>query len=173
MSKQSKKSSSPTTMHTDRRTSQRQPKRRKVQRHRNRLLWFAVGGALVAVVALIGLSVFYSTRSSLPNGSAISSREFKQAIDAQANITIVDVRSVEEYKAGHIKNSISLPLDTLASKAAEVLPDKSQTLYVYCRAGIRSAQAVSFLLQQGYTNVHSLKGGIIAWQNAGYPVVNS
>ena len=178
MSKQSKKSSSSTTQHTDQphapHASQRQPKKRKRQsRWKNSRPWFAVGGALVVVVAVIGLLVFFSTRSSLPDGSAISPQEFKQAIDAQANITIVDVRSVEEYNSGHIKNSILLPLDTLASKAAEALHDKSQPLYVYCRTGHRSAQAVSFLQQQGYTNVHSLSGGITAWQNSGYPVVNS
>jgi rhodanese-related sulfurtransferase len=132
-----------------------------------------VGGALVALIAVIGLLVFHTTKSNLPNGSTISSQELKQAIDSQAKVTIVDVRTMEEYNAGHIKNSMLLPLDTLASKVAEALPDKSQTLYIYCRTGIRSAQAVSFLLQMGYTNVHSLKGGITAWQNSGYPVVNS
>ncbi len=157
MSKQSKKSSSPTTQHTDQphapHSSQRQPKKRKRQsRWRNSRPWFAVGGALVVVAVAIGLLVFYSTRSSLPDGSAISPQAFKQAIDSQANITIVDVRTEEEYKAGHIKNSVLLPLDILPSKYAETLPNKSQPLYVYCRTGIRSAQAVSFLLQLGYTN---------------------
>jgi rhodanese-related sulfurtransferase len=178
MSKQSKESSSPTTQHTDQphvqHASRHQPKKRKLQRRwRNNRVWFAVGGGLVAIVAIVGLLVFFSPRSSLPNGSAISPQELKQAVDAQANMTIVDVRSMEEYKADHIKNSILLPLDALASKAAEALPDKNQTLYVYCRTGLRSAQAVSILQQQGYVHVHSLNGGITAWQNSGYPVVNS
>jgi rhodanese-related sulfurtransferase len=178
MSKPSKKSSSPTTMHTDQRASQHRLKRRKVQRLRNRLLWLAVGGVLVVIIVAIGLLVFspHTTQNgqpNLPNGSTISPQSLKQAIDAKGKITIVDVRTLQEYQTGHIKDSILLPLDTLASKASEVLFDKSQTLYVYCRTGHRSAQAVSFLLQLGYTNVHSLSGGITAWQNSGYPVVNS
>lgn len=129
MSKQSKKSSSSTTQHTDQHhaphASQRQPKRRIQRRGRSSRLWFVVGGgALVVLIAVIALLVFHPTKPNLPNGSTISPQALKQAIDSQAKMTIVDVRTVEEYNAGHINNSVLLPLDTLASKAAEGLPDK-------------------------------------------------
>jgi len=124
------------------------------------------------VVGLIVVFISISTaKHTLQSGALISPQEVKHAIDAQEKITIVDVRTPEEYKQGHVKNSILLPLDTIGTKAPEALPDKNQTVYVYCQTGHRSAQAVSALQQMGYTHVYSMEGGLTAWQNAGYPIV--
>lgn len=81
-------------------------------------------------------------------------------------VTVLDVRRPEEFSQGHIQGAILMPLDTLASTFTK-LP-KTGKLVVYCRSGHRSAQAVQFLLQQGYSNAVSLKGGFTAWTAANY-----
>ncbi|MGA7710827.1 MAG: rhodanese-like domain-containing protein [Rhizomicrobium sp.] len=81
-------------------------------------------------------------------------------------VTLLDVRQPEEFSQGHIQGAILMPLDTLAS-AYTKLP-KTGKLVVYCRSGHRSAQAVQFLLQNGYGNAVSLNGGFTAWTAANY-----
>ena len=85
---------------------------------------------------------------------------------AGARLTIVDVRQPEEFNQGHIQGARLMPLADLSSTYT-TLP-KSGKLVVYCRSGHRSAQAVQFLLQNGYTNAVSLHGGYTAWTAAKY-----
>ena len=68
---------------------------------------------------------------------------------------LLDVRTLEEYRDGHIDGSINIPLDRISS-VENTVKDKSTPLYVYCLSGGRSGQAVSYLKQIGYTNAKSI-----------------
>lgn len=92
----------------------------------------------------------------------ITAEAAKELIDSDDTLAIIDVRTQEEFDTGHIPNAILLPLDTLADKASEVLPDKEQRLLIYCRSGNRSATAAKQLIEMGYTEVYDF-GGIIDW----------
>jgi rhodanese-related sulfurtransferase len=83
--------------------------------------------------------------------------EYRQAADA----VLLDVRTPQEYREGHIPGSQNVPLQQL-DKVEEVTENKDTVLYVYCRSGARSRQAVSLLQAMGYTNVHNI-GGIAAY----------
>ena len=83
--------------------------------------------------------------------------EYRQAADA----VLLDVRTPQEYREGHIPGSQNMPLQQL-DKVEEVTENKDTVLYVYCRSGARSRQAVSLLKHMGYTNVHNI-GGIAAY----------
>ena len=74
---------------------------------------------------------------------------------------LLDVRTPEEYRSGHIPGSKNVPLQTI-DKAASVAENKDTALYVYCQSGARSRQATGLLKQMGYTNVHNI-GGIAAY----------
>ena len=78
-----------------------------------------------------------------------------------ANAVLLDVRSPQEYREGHITGSQNVPLQQL-DKVEEVTENKDTVLYVYCHSGARSRQAVSLLQAMGYTNVHNI-GGIAAY----------
>jgi rhodanese-related sulfurtransferase len=75
---------------------------------------------------------------------------------------LLDVRTPEEYAAGHIPGSISIPLAALPARCSE-LGAKDTPLFVHCLSGGRSGQAVRFLKGVGYTNVKNI-GGINAWR---------
>ncbi|MFC6618427.1 rhodanese-like domain-containing protein [Deinococcus radiophilus] len=84
------------------------------------------------------------------------------------DIHIIDVRTPEEFAAGHIEGAQLLPLGELEGRMAE-LP-KDGELYVVCRSGSRSAQASELLTQAG-RSVTNVDGGMLAWEAAGLPVV--
>lgn len=72
-------------------------------------------------------------------------------IDAAA--IVLDVRSPGEYASGYVDGAINLPLDRFVDGYAALLPDKDQSIVVYCLSGGRSSQAVGYLKQQGYSRV--------------------
>ncbi|MBQ8298745.1 MAG: rhodanese-like domain-containing protein [Clostridia bacterium] len=94
----------------------------------------------------------------------ISQEEAKSIMDTESNFIILDVRTEEEFAEGHIENAILIPDYEIASKAEEVLKDKSQLILVYCRSGRRSQLAAEALVELGYTNVKEF-GGIIDWKH--------
>ena len=78
---------------------------------------------------------------------------------AREGAVLLDVRTPEEYREGHIPGSVNVPLQSI-DKVASALADKTKTVFVYCRSGARSSQAVAFMKQMGYTEVHNI-GGIL------------
>ena len=90
------------------------------------------------------------------------------AIKDRDDVFLIDVREQDEYDQAHIPNITLIPLGTVPDSLDQIPTDK--TVIVTCRSGNRSGQAVEFLRQQGYDNVHNMEGGIIAWQAEGLPV---
>lgn len=74
---------------------------------------------------------------------------------------LVDVRTPEEYRQGHIPESKNIPLQMI-DKGVFIAENKNTALFVYCKSGSRSRQAVNILSEMGYTNVHNI-GGITAY----------
>lgn len=93
---------------------------------------------------------------------SISPSEARQKLDTDKTIVLLDVRTQEEYKEGHIPGSILIPLDILESEVSTKIKDKNTTVFVYCRSGRRSRIASETLAGLGYKNVYDL-GGIMNW----------
>lgn len=92
----------------------------------------------------------------------ITMQEAKTIFEAEGDYIILDVRTVEEYDGGHIPGAINIPNETIGDEEPSELPDKNQTIYVYCRSGNRSKKASEKLVKLGYTDVIEF-GGIIDW----------
>lgn len=90
------------------------------------------------------------------------------ALKEQANVLVLDVREVNEYEAGHIPGVTLIPMGEVANRLNEI--PKDQPVIVTCRSGNRSGQVADYLRQNGYSNIHNMEGGIIAWEAAGLPV---
>jgi len=83
-------------------------------------------------------------------------------------IAIIDVREPSEYAEGRIPGATLIPLGELANRTDEVPTDLP--VVMVCRSGNRSGQAVQILQKAGFTNIHNMTGGMIAWGQAGYLV---
>lgn len=123
--------------------------------------------AIAAVLMVASLLAGCSQESARPaNNSAgyrqVTAQEAKELMDSEEGYVILDVRTDEEYAAGHIPGAILIPHDDIANQAEEALADKDQLILVYCRSGNRSRQAAEVLAELGYTNVVDF-GGINDW----------
>jgi rhodanese-related sulfurtransferase len=83
---------------------------------------------------------------------------------------ILDVRENSEVKDGLILGAIHIPLGGLKSRLAELDEFKTKPVIVGCRSGHRSATACGQLKKEGFETVYNLKGGVLAWKNAGMPL---
>ena len=81
-------------------------------------------------------------------------------MESDENYILLDVRRADEFEAGHIPGAVNLPNEEIGTEEIPTLPDKAQTIYIYCRSGNRSKQAADKLLALGYTNLIEF-GGII------------
>lgn len=104
--------------------------------------------------------------ASASSYSTVTVHDLKKALEG--GIYLLDVRTPEEYAAGHIAGAHNLPLDKVAGWTGELPQDK--TIYVICRSGQRSAQASDILKKTGL-DVINVGGGMNVWTAAGYPVI--
>lgn len=102
-----------------------------------------------------------------PRIPTLSAAEARARMQQKPRPLLLDVRTPEEFKTGHIDGAKSLPLRSLPLRLSE-LP-KSQEILCVCASGSRSSQAVKTLVSAGY-NAFNLSGGMQAWVKAGLPV---
>lgn len=97
----------------------------------------------------------------------ISVKEAHDMIEKE-EVLIVDVREKSEYKQGHLKNAILIPLGTIEDKIQSIIPNKNEKIILYCKSGKRALEASEILIKIGYKQVYTF-GGIESWT---YGVVN-
>ena len=88
---------------------------------------------------------------------------------ADSSVAFIDVRTPQEYQGGHIEGVTNVPLDEF-DQHLPTLAGKSK-VYVHCRSGGRSMAAITVLQDAGIpATLINVEGGIMAWENAGYPI---
>lgn len=95
------------------------------------------------------------------SGCATVSGEDARAL-VQGGALLLDVRSPEEFAAGHLDGAVNIPVDALEARLDEVGP-KERAVVVYCRSGVRSRRARALLLERGWVKVENL-GGMGNWR---------
>ena len=101
-------------------------------------------------------------------GASITPEELMAMLQRGEKVTIIDVRTPEEYRAGHIPESVSIPLDEIED--TESIPDVGRII-LYCTAGVRGGRAQKILYKKGVKGALNLRGGIKAWVEAGGEIV--
>ena len=141
---------------------------RQTQSQNRDVLWVWIG--VIALVVAAG--AYWVFQQSQAPSSATMPAEISVA-DARAErengAFILDVRTQEEWDAGHIPEATLIPLDQLPARINEVPQD--QRVVVVCRSGNRSAQGRDILKQAGWTLVTSMAGGMNQWTAAGYDFI--
>jgi phage shock protein E len=117
----------------------------------------ALGVLLVAAAAVADPALVPVSQQALQDRVATDDRD----------LLVLDVRSPEEFAAGHVPGAVNIPYDQVASRLAEVPKDKD--LVLYCRSGRRVALAAEVLAQNGYTRLQHLEGDMPAWLAQGRP----
>jgi len=94
-----------------------------------------------------------------------------QLVSMKNDIVLIDVRTPEEYAAGHLENAVNINLYDDDFKSQLEAIDKSKAVAVYCKVGGRSAKAADIIKEIGFTEVYDLEGGILNWEEKGMKTV--
>ncbi len=134
------------------------------------LLEFAANHPLLVGAFLAVLTALIWNLAADPGG--------KHAVDPMAatslinheDAVVLDVRSMAEFKDGHIVNAINIPLNGLGSGLKQLEKHRGKPIIAVCRSGSRSGAACRVLRKHGFENAKNLRGGMLAWENANLPV---
>jgi len=101
----------------------------------------------------------------------LSPDSFEASLNSSKGAILVDVRTQDEYKEGHLSNALLIDIWSDDFKTQIVKLDKSKPVFVYCKAGARSIKAADALIETGFKRVYYLDGGISAWEDARKKIV--
>src|SRR6188768_3583291 len=101
----------------------------------------------------------------------ITTPEAHRMLESGVPHAFVDVRPRDEWDEGHLPGALHVPRNNLESRVEALLPDKTQTLVVYCASGVRSAFATKTLRELGYDHAVNLEDGFVGWKRNGFDVV--
>lgn len=87
---------------------------------------------------------------------SVTCSEMKELVKDGA--VLVDVRTLAEFKSGHLDEAVNLPVETIADTIGNEISDKDTKIVLYCRSGNRSATAGQTLIDMGYKNVYDMGG---------------
>ncbi|MFN2350148.1 MAG: VTT domain-containing protein [Thioalkalivibrio sp.] len=127
---------------------------------------------LIALAVLAAAMFLPRLVTRLRSEPELSIQELKEALAAD-RVTLLDVRSPEEYAQGHVQGAVPLPLDELLGDPERVAESNDKPLAIICRTDQRSAKACRALHGVGVTNARVVAGGVEAWTHAGLPLSHS
>lgn len=147
----------------------------------SRSLALAVAALAVTTLGLTACSSSDAGSASAPAVSAtLPAPDAPQRVDATTfaaavatpGVTIVDVRTPEEFATAHIDGAVNIDVEGADFGAGIAALDPAKTYAVYCRSGNRSQVAVAQMSQAGFSHIYELETGINGWTNAGLPTVS-
>ncbi|MGK0674740.1 MAG: rhodanese-like domain-containing protein [Halothiobacillaceae bacterium] len=131
-----------------------------LQRH-----WMLTAAAVGIVFMLIASEVARLTRKY----ADISPTEASRMMSHEEPL-VLDVREINEYREGHLRDAKHIPLGQLGGKINQLESWKDKPVIIYCRSGHRSGAACNLLAKHGFTKLYNLAGGIMAWTHSGLPL---
>ncbi len=126
--------------------------------------------ALLAAVAFLPRFVRRLRVSERSAGETLGAAELKARLDQRQEILVLDVRAVEDYADGHVPGAANVPVEALPQRVSELAVWRDRPLAVICRTNRRSGAAARQLREQGFRNVLLVNDGMLAWEQAGFPV---
>mgnify|MGYP000975225050 CR=1 FL=1 len=119
------------------------------------------------LIALLTVSLFSCKGQTSKNVIEIDPKTFSQKIAAVTNSQVIDVRTPEEFAAGHLDQAINIDwLDDNFEANVQKL-DKTKPVFVYCKTNTRSPRAARKLEELGFTTIYNMQGGLLKWDAEG------
>jgi hydroxyacylglutathione hydrolase len=128
-----------------------------------------IEGYLCSGAEACGLESWYANALPTEHIRLINVHELKEKISRDTKLTVLDVRTDEEWKKGHIQNALHIYVGHLKERLSEV--PEHQPIAVICSVGNRASIGASILKQTRQQGVYNVLGGMSAWQESGYPTV--
>lgn len=125
---------------------------------------------VLVLAALIGLLPQLPAIAAEPTAPAPAVEITREALREGHPALVLDVRSAEEYHAGHVPGAVNIPHDEVEAALPRLEPFRSREVVVYCRSGRRAALALAVLGKAGFTTLEHLAGDMQEWTAAGLPV---
>ena len=125
----------------------------------------------LAVAAIASVGLLAGCSSSNEAIKKVDPVEFSEVVKQPGVITL-DVRTPEEFNAGHIANAININLEGSDFTSEVSKLDMNATIAVYCRSGNRSGVATEQMAELGFVDMYDMQGGILDWEAVGGQVVN-
>lgn len=117
------------------------------------------------------LLTFLLFSSNLYAIDLLTVKELKKELDqTDQTLILLDVRTIEEFNSGRIKNSINIPHDLLLSDISLISDYKNEKLVVYCRSGKRAKIVLDRLSDEGFSTLIDIDGDMLAWNSANLPI---
>lgn len=130
------------------------------------ILW--VGGFIV----LANLLAFSFFQDRVKGVGSIGALELPR-LQRGGNYTILDVNGVDAFNASHIPDAVNFPIESLNADNANLVKLKEKTTIIVCQSGGKSSKAAKLLLGLGFSDLHVLRGGLMAWTKENLPVTAS
>lgn len=130
---------------------------------------------LIALALLAVLAFLPRLIAQLRQKPMMEVEMLRQRLERGDDVLVVDVRSPQEFvgELGHIAGAINIPLDQLAQRRDELSDYQERTVTLVCRTDRRSVKAARLLSQTGFGDLHVLRGGMMRWQEVGYPILST
>jgi uncharacterized membrane protein YdjX (TVP38/TMEM64 family) len=123
--------------------------------------------ALLAVVAFLPRLI-----GTLRRGPMMETEDLRQRLDAGKDLLVLDVRTPGDFvgEQGHIDGAMNIPVEELQQRMAELGDHLEHPVAIVCRTDRRSAKAALLLTEEGFADVHVVRGGMTKWIEAGLPI---
>lgn len=122
---------------------------------------------------LIGVSLFWANPAAWAQiqPKHLQPQQAAQWLASDKNVVILDLRTPNEFRAGHLKNAVNVDYNAPNFEQQVTQLDRAKPYLLHCALGGRSTKALLVLQKLGFRDVRHLDGGFQAWQNAKLPVV--
>lgn len=128
---------------------------------------------IVYWVGFIAIAIYFSYSKGwiFTNFESITPKQAYTLLQNDENVTLLDVRTPEEFAQEHIENATLIPVQVLSEKLSELQSVKNTKIIVYCHSGKRSVAASRILVKNGFVPFN-VKGGITEWKAEGLEVTH-
>jgi uncharacterized membrane protein YdjX (TVP38/TMEM64 family)/rhodanese-related sulfurtransferase len=128
---------------------------------------------LLALALLAAVAFLPRLIGTLRRGPMMETDEFRRRRETEKDLLVLDVRTAEDFvgQQGHIDGAVNIPVEELKRRMAELGDHLAHPVAIVCRTDRRSARAALLLTEEGFADVHVVRGGMTKWIEAGLPVV--